>query len=292
MIIAVIILSAALLVCVLVILLLKRDISRLSRSLKTIRQSDTNMRATTDTFDKNICELCNTINEILDKQKAITTENEKSNREFRQAITNISHDLRTPLTSAVGYVQMLNSGKLPEEKKPEYISIIEHRLKFLSELMNKLFEYTQILEGKMSGNIEKINLCNVLRDTVSFYYGEFTSKGFSVEVDLPDTVYVMCGIEALKRIFQNLIQNVLTHGTEKFKLSVKENSVIFENKVSSAAEIDAERLFDRFYTADFSRMGNSTGLGLAIVKELVRNMGGEIEAELDRETLRVILRLP
>ena len=132
MIIAIIILSLALIICAALILLLKRDIYRLNQTLKMIGKSDTNMRATTETFDTNISELCGTINDILDKQKKVVMLSEKSNREFRQAITNISHDLRTPLTSAIGYIQMIKSGNIPDDKKQEYLDIIANRLKSLS----------------------------------------------------------------------------------------------------------------------------------------------------------------
>ena len=143
MIIAVIILSLALIVCAALVVLLKRDIRLLNHTLRTIEKSDTNMRATTETFDKDISELCNTINDILDKQKQVIISSDKSNREFRQAITNISHDLRTPLTSAIGYIQMIKSGNTPDDKKREYLDVIENRLKSLANLMNSLFEYTQ-----------------------------------------------------------------------------------------------------------------------------------------------------
>jgi len=255
------------------------------------------MRATTETFDKNISELCDTINDILDKQKKIMAAGEKSNREFRQAITNISHDLRTPLTSAIGYVQMLKSGNTPDGKMQEYLNIVEYRLKSLSNLMNGLFEYTQIVEGKMSRNIEKVNVCNILRDTISAYYEDFSAKNFAVEVDIPDTpVYVLCDAGSLKRVAQNLIQNVLAHGVERFKLTAEAQnntvSVTFQNKVSDIGALDVERLFERFYTADLSRSGSSTGLGLAITKELIQNMGGEISAFVEKDTLIICLCLP
>jgi len=246
------------------------------------------MRATTETFDKNISELCNTVNDILNKQKKIIISSEKSNREFRQAITNISHDLRTPLTSAIGYIQMFKSGSTPDDKKREYLDIIENRLKSLSSLMNNLFEYTQIVEGKVAQNIEKINICNILRDTVSEYYGDFTSKNFSVEINIPEVpVYILYDANYFKRAVQNLIQNVLAHGIEYFKLTVDGTKIIFQNKVSNAGEIEADRLFDRFYTADLSRSSNTTGLGLAIVKEIVQNMGGEISACVENDMLSI-----
>ncbi|MCL1794603.1 MAG: HAMP domain-containing histidine kinase, partial [Oscillospiraceae bacterium] len=215
---------------------------------------------------------------------------EKSNRKFRQAITNISHDLRTPLTSAIGYIQMIKSGNTPDDKKREYLDIIENRLKSLANLMNNLFEYTQIVEGKISQNIEKVNICNVLRDTISDYYGDFMSKNFTVETDIPDLpVYILYDTNYFRRAVQNLIQNVLAHGIEYFKLTVDGKNIIFQNKVLNAGVIEADRLFERFYTADLSRNSNTTGLGLAIVKEIIQNMGGNVNASVENDMLSICL---
>ena len=267
---------------------IKRDIKQLNKDLSLIKNQDTNTKLTTRTFDKNVCELCNNINAILDDHRKIIASSEKSNREFRQAITNISHDLRTPLTSAIGYIQMISSDSTPDDKKREYLDIIEQRLKSLSKLMNDLFEYTQIAEGKINQNIANINICNILRDIISEYYGDFTDKNFTVHIDMPDSpVYVLCDAGLLKRAAQNLIQNVLAHGVEYFRLSVDGGSVIFQNKVSDPAAIEADRLFERFYTADLSRNNNTTGLGLAIVKEIVQRMGGGVSAYVENDMLNI-----
>ena len=292
MIIAVIILSAASIICAVLIILLKRDIRQLYQSLCIIKKSDTNMQATTQTFDKNISELCIAVNDILEKQKKIVIANEKSNHEFRQAITNISHDLRTPLTSAAGYIQIIQSGSVTKDKEREYLGIIEQRLKSLSDLMNDLFEYTQIAEGKTAQNIEKVNICNILRDITSDYYGDFMGKGFTVQTAIPDSpVYVLCDADLLKRAVQNLIQNVLAHGIGYFKLSVENGVIVFCNKVLNADLINADRLFERFYTADLSRNGSTTGLGLAIVKEIIQNMGGGVSAFIEKDMINICVSL-
>ena len=271
---------------------LKRDIKKLNKRLETIKSADTNMRLTTETFDKDIVELCNNVNALLDEQRKAAVESEKSNREFRQAITNISHDIRTPLTSAIGYIQMMKSGEISGDKQQEYLDVIEHRLKSLSGLINDLFEYTQIVEGKAAQNIEKVNLCNVLRDIVSVYYGDFMEKKFAVDVSIPDSpVYILCDAGYIRRAVQNLVQNVLAHGTEHFRLSLVGGEIIFQNKVANPETLEPARLFERFYTADLSRSGNTAGLGLAIVKELVRSMGGEVSAALEGDALTVCVKL-
>ncbi len=276
-----------LVICVTLHCLLKKDISLINRELQLIYKTNTNKRLTTKTFDKEVCGLCNTVNNGLDKQKLIIMKNERSTREFRQAITNISHDLRTPLTSATGFMQMLKSDKTPEEKKAEYIDIVERRLKFLAELMNNLFEYTQIIEGNHITEEEDINICNELRNIISTYYENFTGKDFTVETSIPDTpVIVYCDLGAFQRIVQNLMNNVLV---DYFSLTVDidTNEIIFRNKISDPGKLDVGSLFQRFYKADYSRTSGTTGLGLAIAKELVQSMGGDIRAHVEKKVLSI-----
>ncbi len=288
------VLAVLLVICVTLHCLLKKDISVLNQELQMIDRTNSNKRLTTGTFEKNVCKLCGTVNSVLDEQKHIVMESERSTREFRQAITNISHDLRTPLTSAAGFMQMLKSDKTPEQKKSEYIDIVEQRLNFLVVLMNHLFEYTRIIEGNIIPNEENVNISNELRNIISTYYESFTGAKFSVEIDIPDTpVIVYCDFGSFKRIVQNLIQNVLVHGTGYFHLAIDTDrqEIIFQNKIPNPENLDVESLFHRFYTADFSRTTGTTGLGLAIARELEQNMGGDIRAYAERDVLSIHVRL-
>lgn len=295
MILIVIILSIALLLSLIYIFRLKKDIFFINKSLQTIKKSDTNIRLTTITFDKDICDLALNVNDVLNKQQKLVVESEKASYVFRQGMTNISHDLRTPLTSAIGYIQMLKSNNVTESKKLEYVDIIEDRLKSLTALIKELFEYTQIVEGKIPLNIEKVNVCNVLLDEVSSFYEDFSQKGFQVEVDIPNTsVFAICDVYLLRRIFQNLIKNVLVHGTEYFELIVRstERTIVFRNKVVDLEKVEVDRLFERFYTADASRSSKRTGLGLAITRELVLQLGGDIKAYIEEDILNICITLP
>lgn len=291
MVVIIIILSIIIIAGGVYIIRLKRDIASLKRMLQTIKNSDTNMQLTTTTFDKNICQLAIEVNQVIEKQQKLMIETERSNREFRQGISNVSHDLRTPLTSAAGYIQMIIAGKVDEDKKQEYLHIVENRLHSLTTLMKELFEYTQIIEGQLTVNIEKVNICNLLRDKLSVFYEEFTKKGFEIKIDIPDTpIYVMGDGHLLQRACQNVIQNALNHGQKSFELKVSDEKpenkavITFANEVSEE-DIQVERLFERFYTSDASRTSRNTGLGLSIVKELVEHMGGSIVAEQKKEVL-------
>ena len=267
---------------------LKKDIRQLNKQLELIKISDTNARLTTETFDSDIVELCNSVNAVLDERREAVIKAETSNTELKRAITNISHDLRTPLTSALGYLQMAR-----KENDNEHLQIIEERLKSLTVLMNSLFEYTQIIEGKTEQIKEKVNVCNILRDVTARFYGDFINKGFEVKIEIPEEpIYVYCDPNALERAAQNLVKNALEHGYNQFELIADDKIIEFRNRVLNIDELDVNKMFERFYTADLSRNSGNTGLGLAITKELVESMGGKIIAEKENDMLniRIIIR--
>jgi len=275
--------------------LLKRDIQELDETLSQIRNADTNLKLTTQTFDKDISRLSLSINDLLEKNQEISRKSEHTNLELRRAITNISHDLRTPLTSIMGYMQMLKSGKTPENKKAEYLDIVESRLKSLSALIDELFEFTQIVEGHTSYHIERVNICNPLMDVISAFYDDFTDKGIVPEISIPNApVYAYCDVNALKRIAQNLIKNAFQHGNKSFNLTVCEGApeLVFANNAPDVRSLDVNRLFERFYTTDAPRTNKNAGLGLAIAKELTEQMGGEITAKVNGDFLVIRVRLP
>ena len=273
---------------------IKKDIKELNKTLDKIANENTNLKLTTQTFDRDVCELCNKINSLLDEKKQIAFDCERTNNEFRRAVTNISHDMRTPLTSAVGYLQMLQNEKnIPPEKQAEYIDIIGSRLQSLSTLMNGLFEYAQIIEngGGKKEIPQKINVGNILRDCVSEFWVELENKSFTIEIDIPDEpVICFCQPNIFKRILQNLLKNVCVHGKEFLRVNLFENTIEIANK-ANLNSLEVDKIFERFYTADLSRTGKNTGLGLAIAKELTAQIDSKITAEANGELLVIRLML-
>jgi len=283
-----------LIICIIRLFRMKKDIQSLEKSLNYIYENNTNQQLTTNTFYKEISNLSNTMNKILDKYVQIRISSTKSNREFQQVITNISHDLRTPLTSAIGYTQMIQSDKADEQKKLEYIQIIEYRLKVLSNLTNNLLEYSRLIEEVTPLNNEKINLNNLLRDVVSTFYDQFSDKGYQVSLDISNEVLYFIGdVSLFERIFMNLIQNALLYGTETFEVSLDADTGIleFKNRIEDPQDTEVEKILERFYTADKSRSNKSVGLGLAIVKELITKMNGTIDASMTDDFLCIRIYL-
>jgi signal transduction histidine kinase len=230
---------------------------------------------------------------LLERNRNVVFEKARADAGLKRAVTNISHDLRTPLTSALGYLQMLEASGLDDDTKTRYMKNVRSRLEFLSALMNDLFEFARVIEGETELAASETNICNVLRDTLSESYPELEKRGFAVDADIPDSPEMrFCNENALRRILQNLIKNAYVHGKGNLSICLSDGAIEIANTAEFPAEFKVDCLFDRFYTADASRTGKCTGLGLAIAKELVERMGGRITADVNEDKLimRVILR--
>jgi signal transduction histidine kinase len=272
------------------LILLKKDMRQLSGNLNEITKTDTNAHLCTNTFDKDIVALSESINQLLEKQRQIYVEISNAQNDLKRAITNISHDLRTPLTSAKGYLQMVESGEFDSETNTNYIAIIRDRLEVLSLLMDNLFAFSRAFEGDIV--LEPVNIGYVLRDTLAGSFAEIENSGFIVEATIPDTpIYCMCDEEALRRILQNLISNAISHGKDRLRVNLSGSVIEIANITDNIEQIDEQGIFERFYTADTSRSNKRTGLGLAIAKELTDKMGGTISATKVGDMLVISLRL-
>jgi len=275
------------------VLRLKKDIRRIRGSLGKIKEMDTNMRLTTSTFDKDVTDLAREVNDVLENQAIILLESERVNREFRQGITNISHDLRTPLTSASGYVGLIKSGKISDEKKLEYLDVVEGRLNALARLMEELFDYVQIIEGNIKLELTTVSLSSLVREELVSFYDALKQGGFEVVADIPEKeVQLIADSVHLRRIVQNLMGNVVKHGIDYFEIKISPAGVLtFINQVTDAKGIEVDRMFERFYTSDASRASQKTGLGLAITRALVEQMGGKIHGWLEGDRMYVEVKM-
>ena len=315
MILAVIVLGILLTAVLLRIFFLKREVRRLNLALLAIINADTNALLTTHVSDRDITAFAKSVNTVLEHARKSFLEKNRVETDLKRAITNISHDLRTPLTSAKGYLQMIKDGGPDEATASQYHAIIADRLEALAELMDNLFEFSQAVEGNVT--LGRVNVGNVLRDGLSANFLELERKGFTVECFIPDApVYCLCDENALARIMQNLIKNAAIHGKEylRVELTAGGDAVTFEsnlkqaeaansvaplrphreaglnqdrytieiaNKADGLNQIDTRQIFERFYTVDASRTNKRTGLGLAIAKELTEKMDGDISAAID-----------
>ena len=197
---------------------------------------------------------------------------------LRQQIANVSHDLRTPLTSILGYLQLLEGEGLSPEKKGEYLAVIEGRARTLQTFIAAFYDLSRIEGGELPLEREQVDLRRALSDQLAASYGQIEEAGLDMEVELADGLPpVWADSGAVTRIFSNLLTNALRHGKDALSVRLyRAGNVIvsaFSNRAEGLTAEDAAHVFERFYTADKMRTGQSTGLGLAIVKALAERMG-------------------
>ncbi|MDR3315504.1 MAG: HAMP domain-containing histidine kinase [Coriobacteriales bacterium] len=295
----VVLLVLALLIGVIYLVSLRRDICGLTERLDCIEKHDTMMRLVTQTRDREVVALALKINGLLDRHQSEQLTLRRKDAQLRQALTNISHDLRTPLTSAVGYLQLMEDPALSEAQRLAYATVVRTKLDTLTQLIDQLFAFTQLVEGE-DAPLERVNLASVVRDILASYYDDFTHAGFVVEASISEQpVSVIANEDAVRRIVQNLLGNALSHGVEWFSVHLEAGDegqpdgegqptqLTITNRLTEPEALVIDQLFNRFYTADVSRTTKSTGLGLAIVKLLVEQMDGSVSATLEGNTLAI-----
>lgn len=275
----------------------RKQIEHIITEIMTLNGEDTNHRVSSFCRVGKTGELIDQINVLNDRHKEAQRTLKRENRIYKESIIGISHDIRTPLTSAKGYVQMLGKGELSQEKRHEYTNRVERRLNDLTDMLDRLFEYARIEAGELSFEPERFNAVSAFADVVSGFYDEFAKKGCEPMVQIPDApCFVMVDRQAFSRVIENLIKNALVHGTGEYRISLARDEkwlrILVANQTNSIEPSDIERIFDRFYTTDQSGSRKTTGLGLAIVKRFVEQMGGSAEATLDGTYFTIRVKVP
>lgn len=235
--------------------------------------------------DKYIKKLAKKLNTQLAELRRIKESFQEGDRELKDAVINITHDLKTPLTAIYGYLDLLDKEEKSETLE-RYISQISNRINAINLLTEELFRYT-VISSVEDVLPEPINLCRVLEETLVSFYGMFEQNGITPIVSIPEApiTRVLDG-NALSRIFGNIISNAIKYSDGDFSVTMKENGeIIFSNKAKALYGIDPLRLFERFFTVDPSK--RSTGLGLSIAKSLIEKMHGGITAEYSEERLYI-----
>lgn len=273
----------AILILIIGILLVK--IYLLKKSIKEIRtgfaekmDNRTNTLIQISSHDKDIRELATSLNEQLLILNQSRNKYEHGDLELKEAVTNISHDLRTPLTAIFGYLKLLESEDCSPDAKT-YLMSIKNRTQALKSLTDELFQYTISISDNSEMIIEKVNLRSILEKSISEYYSVFKQNGIVPEISMPDdgSVFCMGNGYALSRVIDNIINNAVKYSDGDLKVVLKSNGeMLFSNHAPNMTEVQVARLFDRFYTVSNAR--KSTGLGLSISKILMAKMNGTITA--------------
>lgn len=209
--------------------------------------------------------------------------------ELKAAVTNISHDLRTPLTAIQGYLDLLHQEDLPEDGA-RYVEMIENRTEQLTVLTEELFRYSVLLSEGREPEKKPVVLNAALEESIAGFYAVLSERGIEPKIHMPEEKVVRpLDASALNRVFSNLLNNAVKYSDGDLEIELTEDGEIsFSNTAKELDGVQVGKLFDRFYTVDVSR--RSTGLGLAIAKTLVEQMGGNMGARYEEGRLRIVLK--
>ena len=280
-----IVLAIALIIAVIKIALLKRGYDELTDNIEDQVRGKTQIPVTLTTADSHARRTAETLNHELAKLQDLRNEYLDGNRKVAQAVTEISHDIRTPLTAINSYLDLMKDEE-NEALKQEYLERIKSRTLSLSDLADELFKYststdpTRYPVQSEEVSSEPIDICRTLEECILSFYAAFKGKGIEPEIELPDEpLYVLCDKKSANRIFENIISNAIKYANDS--LCVRLNSdgtAVFSNPAPDLTPVSAAKLFDRYFTV--KEGSNSTGLGFSIAKELIVRNGGTIESEL------------
>lgn len=290
-----IVLISLLAFCTLFLLLyllsLRRSIREVAEELAEKLQTDTNTLISISTGDKTVRALASQINRQLLALRKERLRLQAGNDELTTAVTNISHDLRTPLTAVCGYLDLLEQ-ELQSEKSIRYLAVIRERTDAMRNLTEELFRYSVITATADTMKPEAVCLNDVLEQSLASFYGILSARGITPVIHLPEEkITRQLDAAALRRIFDNILSNAVKYADGDLTVSLLPNgTVTFSNSAPSLSRVQAERLFDRFYTVEAAR--NATGLGLSIAKLLAEKMGGTIAAQYKSGRLHISIAFP
>ena len=261
---------------------LKKSIKEIHISLSRILKTDTNQLLTISSADKEMKLFVNDLNKELQNLRKEKLEYQNGNQELKKIVTNISHDIRTPLTAIQGYVDLL---KKNTEKQEEYIQIIEKKTEELTLLTDQLFDFSTTVDVGIKIKKEKCCINEILEEVLANMYPIFKEKQMNPKLEIcKQKIYRNLDKNSINRIFENILSNVCKYGEGDFKVTLDSKGVItFSNKATSLDEITVQKIFDRYFTVENAK--KSTGLGLSISKQLVELNGGTISAKCVKENL-------
>ena len=269
------------------IYLLKKSMEEIYTDFENCLSEDTNVQISVSSGDKTVIRFAKAINLQLTKLRKIKKQYSDGDRELKEAVTNISHDLRTPLTAICGYLDLIEKQDLPEDTE-RYVAQIRNRSEAMKELTEELFRYS-IISSMHALSYESLSLNRVLEETLLSFEGELKLKGITPDITIPsDAVQRTLDSSAVTRIFSNILNNAIKYSDgDLFVCLQQDGTVTFSNTAKELSTVEVSKLFDRFYTVDSAR--KSTGLGLSIAKLLTERMDGTITASYEDSMLTITI---
>lgn len=280
-----------LLTCIILIIRIysiKKGIKELEKSLNDIVNSDTNNLITIT--DNNVKNLAIYLNKQLKNLRNQKLQYENGNKELRRNITNISHDIRTPLTAIKGYIDLLDKNKLSKEEV-RYLKIVNKKIEELTELTNQLFDFFKTNDTYEKMEQEEICINEALEEVLADYYNIFKEKNIAADISIcNEKIYRRINKISLIRVFENILSNILKYGRDRFSVELKnDGSILFSNETENLDNTTVQKIFDRYFSVENAKV--STGIGLSIAKQLVELNNGKISAKLKGKTLIVKINI-
>ena len=262
------------------------NLKYIHEKLKSIIDKNSSEKLLVFTDDKELIPLLIEINDLLNFSQKIIADYSKTEIEMRKMLSNISHDLKTPLTVVLGYIETIKlDNNVSTEEREVYLSKVQAKTIEVLELINKFFDLAKLESGDKKVPLTKVNLNEICRKNILDFYDILMAKGVEVSIDIPDkNVYVLGNEEAFDRILNNLISNAIKYGSDGkiigLKLRIEEEFACIDvwDRGKGIEEINKDKVFERMYTLDDSRNKyyEGSGLGLTITKRFVEKLGGEI----------------
>lgn len=280
-----IILTLICLVCIVKIFLMNKSIKNIAKDLEKILNEDTNNLISISTENKQIKKIANNLNVELKKLRKEKMQYENGSEELKRTITNISHDIRTPLTAISGYIELLEKGsnesisKNKYEERKKYIEIIKRKTNELVELTEQLFNFSTTIDTYNKLEKEKCCINDVLEESLAEYYETFQKEKILPIIKLcKEKVYKKLNKRALTRVFDNILSNIIKYSDGEITVILeRDGKIIFSNKAKKLDTTSVQKIFDRYFTVENAK--KSTGIGLSIAKQLVELNDGNIEAK-------------
>lgn len=262
----------------------KREIKNMSKQIRNSNGYLTPVRISS--INKEIENLAIEINNLYKKNHESNLRVKENDENLKESIASMAHDLRTPLTSIMGYIQLIESDSVKDTDKNRYLKIIKKRTENLSNLINSFYDLSRIECNEYKMDLKLVDIKEIFCEVLALFYDNFLEANIEPKVVIDEKVSkVIADVESVNRIFSNLINNILKYNSGEVQFIVKDEEkfvvTTFINDAPDLNKEDVEKIFNRFYTGDSSRSDNSTGLGLSIVKALIEEMGYKVEASLE-----------
>lgn len=278
--------------CALIVLLLYgRELRRMATWLRT-RDRRSNSRMATEMPGAGFADLARAVNGALDAGAAERREAAAERRQFQRDLASLSHDIRTPLMGAAGYVS-LAADEPDEDRRAHYLGVARTRLQDMEGLLNSLFAYAQASDPDADLDMRPVAVMPVLATVLAGQFPAFEERGWEPQVRFADELFTVEADEAaLGRMVENLVSNALRYGAAAPSITQEGRTLVFANAVADSGALDTARLFERFYRADAARAQSGAGLGLAVVKSLAAAQGIKVSAVLEGDMLAITLEFP